>query len=287
LGNWSGEVSIQQWVDLAFSDVSRSAGLSRLLSIDRETTFSLATIFGKHQDRVDVTTIVNDTRSIVSVCEVKLPGFSMDSVSQLADYMLDLRNSLSVRYVFGVLSTYEEWRIFWFSDTNQAAEITQTEEYLELCQSGTANDYILSGDVDVYASKIYHHTDPKLVQVLASVLFKSSVAPISTPAAFIEPHRMYLKSTKDSVTYQRLPSTLNYFSYAMPAPTEASFHILKYYHRGGDGSVALCTTRHGSLGVLKFPLQSKTDLTREADLWNSLWGTDVRVVYETMKRGLE
>jgi hypothetical protein len=278
LDNWIGEADIQGYVELALKDIIKGAQLKDRTYIAKEHTFSISRMVGKHQDRVDVTTIVNDTMSVVGVCEVKLPGVKMDVAAQVVDYMLDLRNSFSVRYVFGLLTTYEEWRIFWFSDTNQAAQETDRKMYDDLCLQGSATDYIRSDKVDVYASRVYHHTDTHLVEVLASLFHKSIMSPIAFPVAFIDPSRIYVKATTHSVLYQPLPRSLATFTFDMPSEQHSTFHILKYFHRGGDGRVALCCNEVGQLGVLKFAINPEKDLNPEATLWNQLWGTHVRVV---------
>ena len=67
----------------------------------------------------------------------------------------------------------------------------------------------------------------------------------------------------------------------MPGPRCRNFYILQYYHRGGDGRIALCCSKTGNLCVLKFPLVREGEqdaLKKEAELWNRLWGTKCRVV---------
>jgi hypothetical protein len=109
---------------------------------------------------VDVTTIVNSTNAIAGVCEVKLPGFDMDSVYQVVDYMVDLRNSFNVRFVFGILTTYENWRILWFVDTNDVAMETNRAAFDARCETGTANEYsIASGKLDVYLTRLYNYSE--------------------------------------------------------------------------------------------------------------------------------
>ncbi len=60
--------------------------------------------------------------------------------------MLDLRNSFNVRFVFGIVTTYEKWRVYWFKDTDAAARSTSKTEFDNLCLSGSANDYSISSN---------------------------------------------------------------------------------------------------------------------------------------------
>jgi len=206
----------------------------------------------------------------------------MNNVYQIVDYMIDLRNSFNVRFVFGILTTYEEWKILWFEDTNYAAEETCRAEYDERCKAGTANDYSIgSGKVLVYTSRVYRYNQVDLVEVLASLMYKISMTPIASPQKFIEIHKKYIHATKDSFTYESLPRSITSFSYRLPDFRCRNFHILQYYHRGGDGRITLCCSSAGNLCVLKFPLDLDNEqdvLQEEAKLWNRLWGTRCRVV---------
>ncbi|KAI3640163.1 hypothetical protein MIR68_001041 [Amoeboaphelidium protococcarum] len=175
LGTWSREIDIQTYVRATVIDCLKLSGLFKKLEVKQEVMFSISRIMSKHQNRVDVTTLVTDTKQVASVCEVKIPGSSMDSLFSVVDYMVDLRNSFNVRYVFGVLTTYEKWRILWFEDTNEAAQETDQQKYDELCSSAimTANDCsISSGKVIVYASRVYDHSEVDLVEALVSLLYK-------------------------------------------------------------------------------------------------------------------
>lgn len=59
---------------------------------------------------------------------------------QVVDYMIDLRNVFDVRYVFGIITTYDEWRVFWLEDTERAAAITDKDVYDEQCAALSATD---------------------------------------------------------------------------------------------------------------------------------------------------
>ncbi|KAI3662133.1 hypothetical protein MP638_002119 [Amoeboaphelidium occidentale] len=285
LGPWSGEDGIQKFVYDALRDSLAVAGLIDDLNVHTETTFSISRIMAKHEDRVDVTALVNNTKSIAGVCEVKLPGFNMDKIVQTVDYMIDLRNYFNVRFVFGILSTYNKWRVLWFRDTDVAAQEKDKQRYDLLCHTGTANDYSISDKVSVVMTRVYDHKEQALIELLASVLYKLNKTPISTPDRFAESHKKYVFARKESFVYKSLPDSLlgkdsKPFTYKMPGAA-SSFFILQYYHRGGDGRVALGCSLMGKLCVLKFLLKKENEkelLKEEAKLWDLLWGTKCRVV---------
>ena len=213
-------------------------------------------------------TLVNDTNCIAGVCEVKLPEFDMDSLYQIVDYMANFH----VRFVFGILTTYEKWRILWFEDV----------EFDERCKAGTANDYSIGpGNISIFASRVYDYSEVALVETLVSLLYKISMTPIASPQKLIDHHKKYIHAMKDTFTYESLPSSINSFSYKMPHRQCQNFYILQYYHRGGDGRVALCCSSTGNLCVVKFLLNRDGEeavLKEKADLWNCLWGSKCRVV---------
>lgn len=55
---------------------------------------------------------------------VAKPGKSLDTKqvgSELYDYMLRLKSFYGLHYAFGIVSSYEEWQIFWLSDSTTYA----------------------------------------------------------------------------------------------------------------------------------------------------------------------
>ncbi|EGF82389.1 hypothetical protein BATDEDRAFT_22851 [Batrachochytrium dendrobatidis JAM81] len=258
LDNWSGEIDIQTYVKNALKDCSRVCPFLKSLDVYREQTFSFAQIMDKKQgNRADAIVFVKDTAFITGVAEVKVPGSNLDDIYQIVDYMVDLRNSFNVRYVFGVYTTYEEWKILWFEDSQEAAESDSKERYDELCLAGSANEYaITEGAVKIFQSKTYRFCDPELIECLATLLYKVSMTPVYNPTKFIDDRSRYVYATATSIQYKSLPKRLEYFKYAMPPKQTRNFYILSYFHRGGDGRVVLVTSESGNLAVIKCKFSS-------------------------------
>jgi len=286
LADWSGEVDIQSYVKIALLDCLETSPLFRKLSIHREQTFSIAQIMGNKQgNRADATVFVRDTLSITGVVEIKLPGSDLEDIYQVVDYMVDLRNSFNVRYVFGVYTTYEVWKVLWFEDSQDAAKCTSMEQYDELCLSGSATEYaIRKGEVKIFQSKTYQFGDPELIECLATLLYKVSMTPIYNPSKFIDERSRYVYATTTSIQYKSLPKSLKYFKYAMPPRQTRNFYILSYFHRGGDGRVALVTSESGNLAVIKFLFQDgdldalRMALLDEQNRWETFWQVKCRIV---------
>ena len=286
LADWSGEIDIQTYVKNALMDCLKISQLLQKLSIHREQTFSVAQIMGnKKGNKVDATVFVKDTSSITGVAEVKVPGSNMDDIYQIVDYMVDLRNSFNVRFVFGVYTTYERWKILWFEDSQEAASCDSKELYDELCFAGSANEYaITQGTVKIFQSKTYQYSDPELIECLATLLYKVSMTPVYNPTKFIDERSRYVYATTKSIQYRSLSKKLVCFKYEMPPKQTRNFYILSYFHRGGDGRVALVTSESGNLAVIKFLYQDGdlNDLHKalldEQSRWQNLWQVQCRVV---------
>ncbi len=62
----------------------------------------------------------------MGVVEVKRPGKGiMDSEQvhgQIYDHMMRLRSFHGLRHVFGIVSTYNQWRVYWLNDCNEIAQ---------------------------------------------------------------------------------------------------------------------------------------------------------------------
>jgi hypothetical protein len=206
--------------------------------------------------------------------------------------MVDLRNSFNVRYVFGVLTTYEQWKFLWFDDTQEAASCTTIAQYDELCRAGSANEYMISaGKLKVF-QKSYKHDDPELIECLVSLLYKVSTTPVYHPTKFIDERSRYVLATEKSIKYTSLPKELKYFKYGLPPKQTRNFFILSHFHQGGDGFVALVSSASGYLGVVKFlhddgnQEEMESALELEQSRWKELWQVECRIVNLNDRLGL-
>lgn len=132
------------------------------------------------------------------VCEVKLPGFDMNKCHQIVDYMVDLRNVFDVRFVFGIMTTYDQWRVFWFDDSHDVAKITEVKSYHEHCAVNSASDYAIEKKVTVFATPVYERTDKNLASVLLSVLYKAAHSPVSLPKSLLDRRKRYVVADNSS-----------------------------------------------------------------------------------------
>lgn len=222
-----------------------------------------------------------DKRGVVNhgdgVCLLKDEGYNVDQIEELVDYLADLRNCKNVRFPFGILTTYEKWRIVWFQDSDIAAKETSTERYEELCEANR-DVFCISGSVKVCMSRIYERSEVELIYALGSVIFKVINSPAPMSQGFLDPRRAYVCMSGITATYQQLPKELTSFSYEPPDLTCNELFVLVNYRRGSDGNVALCCSVEGNLCVVKF-MTNKRDAREEARIWNRIWGTECHVQF--------
>lgn len=115
-----------------------------------------------------------------------------------------------------------------------------------------------------------------------------SQSPIYIPTNFIDDRSRYIFAKPDEIKYRNLPKNLSQFKYAMPPPQTRNFFILSYFHRGGDGRVALLSSESGNLAVIKFLNDDadNTKLQQEIGAWQDLWNVKCRIVQLNKRVGL-
>ncbi len=302
---WLHETSIRNTVELAISDIINACQLGSTLAALPEVTF--VGLDPKHPDRTDIALgRRGHMRPIVGAIEVKKPPnqaqrekqikFNMNDCGQIVQYLYDLRACHGVRFVMGILTTYEEWRFVWFEDSHEAVMSVLSQKYGSMCTKSPENTPVESPveegtndglasipeKVRIIRSKIYRYDDVSLIPKIASACFKWSLTPWDKVLGFFHPKRMYqtIKLDSKEVGYRTLPKVT--FTYQFP-PHGATkyYYILRVYRRTGDGKVALWCTENGNLGVLKFCFDDdddgKRNAEREAQGWKELWGISVLV----------
>lgn len=135
---------------------------------------------------------------------MKLPGFDIgENYLQIVDYMLDLRNSFGVRFAFGLLSTYKHWRLFWFADTHTAAMETSRVKYDEMCQAASASENFITSStpLTLYATKVYDSNDPKLIEMIITLMYKVSKGPVASPSKYTDKRWLYVYAKPAEFTF--------------------------------------------------------------------------------------
>lgn len=123
--NWGSEADIQTFVQAVIADAIEAAGLRGVLTAARELSmFRL---------RPDIWVVVTKNGVPIGIVEVKKPGAkileSSSVFGQTYDYLLRLKSFHGLKFVFGIVATYNEWRIFWLPESDAiAAAVTVDKE---------------------------------------------------------------------------------------------------------------------------------------------------------------
>ena len=78
--------------------------------------------------------------------------------------VLKQKNFYNQRFVFGILTTLDEWKICWLNDTDKCARSD------EIIQDTFISRFQPNLEREIYSSKVYKHTDPDLTRVLLSAM---------------------------------------------------------------------------------------------------------------------
>ena len=250
----------------------------------------------------------------VGVVEVKKPHEAIlqnESVAgQLLDYMKRLRSFFGLSDIFGIATTYEEWRIFWLKDCDAAAASCSmtgatTSEAVPLqgvpdIPSWGGRDETPAMDIAtsspptpvkdrlVHAGNVLRYNDPQLVPTLLSVLMKMVSSPVKRARNLVDPDREYIVVNSSSWFWTRLfgDFKINTRS-AMPRTDATSFILLAHLGDGGFGRVWLAATHGGSLCVIKFGKDGTAwNPDHEALVWKSAWKLNARVLQLAGRRAL-
>jgi len=246
----------------------------------------------------------------IGVVEVKRSGQSLNDsnvsgtkkavsddsvvVGQLYDYMKVLRLFFGLDYVFGIVTTYREWRIFWLEDTEDVARETDmaklpmpaaamrvdlrpaipvkgnhTESSASNAVQANNNGVnavvvnmgrvSLSDERRVRAGRIMPWNDRDLVLTLATVILKMSRSTTTMRPVLYELGRVYPYVTASTFRWVT-PSKVDRptFNVRMPRANCMDFYILAHLGNGFNGRAYLAMTTTGYGAVLKFPFGSQT-----------------------------
>lgn len=286
LNDWSSESCIHGYVRSALFDVIKHSGLQKHVNVLNEV--SIFHSVKKQQHRADIWVVRNQNGFPIGVCEVKKPNKKGQTSAlqneylngQIYDYMVNLRQFFGLRRVFGIISTYAEWRICWLPDNDVAAAETSVETYKKLDSSAASSQ--LDQGRTIHASRIYSHNEPTLIQALVHLVHKMYHSPYDASPKLIKTGRRYPLFSTDTWDWTPLDENFK-LSYCMPPAHTSKFYLLQQYHGGADGLVWLAASAAGNLVVLKFGFgqdreQVKKSLNAEAERWQRLWGANARTI---------
>ena len=220
----------------------------------------------------------------VGAIKINKPGNSRlndkSLFGQIFDYLFYIRAFYGLPCLFGIITTYNEWRIVWSTDSDGLAAAVDLD-------SNTINELsIVPVEPDcrrLHCSDIYSITDDCLPHVIIATLRKmlrsATMTKLQMPLFSTEQFRF--KVTSEGWKWSRLPKGAIANASIVPASKScAQFFLLKDYHSGADGRVWLACTAAGNIVVLKFLTYGKGGANDEAmkneiSNWHKMGATSV------------
>ena len=282
------------YVKIVLEDITEEAGLN--LSCLQQKS-----LFGKYKPDLWVVCLFGVP---VGVIEVKKPtGSPLDDESvfgQMYDYLSQLNQYIGRSHAFGILTTYNEWRIVWLPDSNDVAaqSTTVNEDGIDKLVQGP-KEFLPSDIPDwdeeitsfetlidqsqpqerrlIFGTAVMKWNDIELPQYLLSVLYKmasSPTHPISITA--LQCNRSYIHLKKAKWGWGRVAKEENVSFGAQVPKNFQTAYLFADLGGGGDGWVWLACTPKGNACVLKFS-DDKESLDKEAAIWNEVWKCEVLV----------
>lgn len=281
---WSTESDVQSYVKVAIISAIHALGLALVLDCRDELS-----IF---KVRPDIWILTKKGGIPVGVIEVKKPNEKIMEEKlvhgQIYDYMLRLQSFYGIQNVFGIVTTYHQWRIYWLpqsQDIAQAQSINEnfsievTKDEILIDEKFTENDeneeeeYDKKNPREVYGTKVIESSNPDLPKILGSVIKKMYYTKTEKIERF-NPSRPYIVMDKDTWYWSTVkwnPSFKpNY--HVMPKSQPKKLYLIEDFRGGVDGRVWLASTPKGEMCVIKFDHSDKfDDLKKEADNWKTLY----------------
>ena len=275
-----------------------------MTEIDSITCLNEPSIFGH---RVDIWLIARGGKPI-GVVEIKKPGsdilYNEYVLGQLYNYMLRLQSFFGVTNVFGIVTTYQEWRICWLSEANESAATGTPLQNLSKPsggfqaplpnnnqrKSGRSSSQRQEQDRTMFGTDVILWNHQDIVRALCSVLVKMSDSP-SESVKLIDQKRPYIVATKEQWTWETgiFPKgfTEDKLHHQGIPELGESLVFLDDFGAGADGRAwRACTlgTWHGC--VVKFAETEET-LQRELQNWEALYGKEsARIVVLCSEKAL-
>eukprot|EP01114_Cavostelium_apophysatum_P013712 TRINITY_DN3382_c0_g1_i2.p1 TRINITY_DN3382_c0_g1~~TRINITY_DN3382_c0_g1_i2.p1 ORF type:complete len:457 (-),score=87.95 TRINITY_DN3382_c0_g1_i2:34-1404(-) len=283
--DWTSEFNIQVYVERCLTDLVQAMNLPEQLVL--KSQMSLVSI------RPDIW-FVEVGRRPVGVVEVKVPVSSIlekPSVhGQIYDYLMALREYFGIKDPFGIVTTYEEWRVCWLpASTNIAitepppnapkisASLDLSGDDVQLLATAqpikSSKIKVKEGKKsaetetrEVHGSRIYKFDDKQIFHVLGSAIIKMLQSDRKQVNLFSK-DQAYILTTKTGFVWSHLPDAITpRFTEANLKINSSKFYLIRDLGSGVSGKVWLAMTKSGEVGALK--LCTATDAKREEKIWN-------------------
>lgn len=198
------------------------------------------------------------------------------TIGQIYDYMMSQKHFYNQKYVFGILTTLDEWKFCWLPDTDECAR----EDFL-LPESHVSQ--FKNKPREIHSTKIYSHRDKNLVKIILSIIIKCYYSPCY-PVSIFSVKRTYVRLTKTNwkwVQYKgkfldKLNTNITLDVY--PNST-VGFTVLKYFKGGNYSKVRLAISDEGNFVILKEFVEDIFDEVIDNELYCWIYGNQINNVY--------
>eukprot|EP01118_Nematostelium_gracile_P018556 TRINITY_DN8271_c0_g1_i1.p1 TRINITY_DN8271_c0_g1~~TRINITY_DN8271_c0_g1_i1.p1 ORF type:complete len:516 (-),score=92.47 TRINITY_DN8271_c0_g1_i1:98-1570(-) len=285
----SAEATIEGYVVLVLEELLKNLGLLENLTVSQQ--------IGIFRAKPDIW-IVFKNGIPIGVVEVKKPAVGVMShpkvLGQILLYMTQLKSFYGIQDIFGIVTTYEEWRICWLPECDGAASSDRrpTEkveeaniEHLNDADENSGEEVEPLGDGEqiqaneVHGTKVINWSDKSLYQTLKTVLLKMFFSR-RRDVKLIDSDRLYLVMNQNEWRWKKypFPKAFKLRSREFPLNTEKEFVFLEDLHGGRDGRCWSVCSLSGRVAVVKFMNKdsqndnSQTKAEEEAKNWRICYG---------------
>ena len=192
--------------------------------------------------------------------------------------MVGLKSFYNQKYIFGIVTTLDEWKICWLADTNKCG----VSDFL-LENDLSEDDENIYDDRIIYSTRVYKHNEKDLAKIVLSVLVKSYYSPKYPVNLFSNKRNyVYLKEhTWHWVHYKKneIDNLSNLINFDVPHGNTSNFTILRYFNGGHYSKVRLAISDQGNIVVLKEFLQEDNNIIaeQEKECWKKINGKKVNI----------
>lgn len=271
---YENETCIQHLVRDLFRDILLLSNLQGKVTILQESSVPDSSD-DSERNNPDIWILRAHNKAPILVIEVKSPNDTVlnnDKVTgQIFNYMASLRSFYGQQNVFGITTTFKEWKFHWFADTNECAK------------SPTVTTTFNDESSDLTKREIYSTTtttsysDRKLIQILVSIIVKSYNSNASP--LFLSNNRVYIYFTKSSWIWKKMDQNqlcmIDTNINIDIKKTEGSFYVLKYFYSGDYSRVSLAISSNSSTLVV---VKEAKHVDQELNMWKMVNGSDSAVI---------
>lgn len=296
--DFDSELTIQKIVDMYFNDLIKCTNLN-LITIGGttsgiENSDELNNNINNNKFlKPDLWVVIDNDYRPVLVIEVKSPCDTNSRAKskindkkitgQLYNYMLKLKSFYGQRYVFGIVTTLDEWKIYWLPDTNDYAQENILNHLdIELYDNNEDNE-----NREVYSSRVYKHNEKDLSKLIITIIAKSYYSP-KQPVSLLNEKRTYIMLKKDSwrwIKYEKNDLTLlsNNMNLNISHGNATDFTVLRYFKGGVYSKIRLAISNKGNIVVLKEFLEDDSNLEQEKKCWKEINDvkTNIKILNKT------